>query len=92
LLNKGIILHKLGELQEEIDCYSEALKINPSFAEAWYLKGVTQIDLKLYKEALLSYQKYIGFAQLQEVSSIKKPLWKIKLLIRLLKLTPIFFK
>ena len=92
LLNKGLILHKLGKLQEEIDCYSEALKINPSYAKAWYLKGQTQIELSLFKEALLSYQKYIDFAQLQEVSSIKNPQWKIRLLIRLLKLVSIFSK
>jgi tetratricopeptide (TPR) repeat protein len=43
------------EYDKAIECYDNALKINPSYALAWYNKGLTFFELKKYNEAIECY-------------------------------------
>jgi len=49
---KGIALTNSNRLQEAIQCYDKALKIDPKDAAAWFLKGAVLNKLNRYQEAL----------------------------------------
>ncbi|CAK61763.1 unnamed protein product (macronuclear) [Paramecium tetraurelia] len=51
----------LDVYQEAIECYNEAISINPKYAQAWNKKGNTLSDLKQYEEAIECYNKAISF-------------------------------
>ena len=55
--NKGATLGQLRRTKEELECYNEALRINPQLAEAWYNKGMTLYHLRRYRDARLSLGK-----------------------------------
>jgi len=49
---KGDSLHDSGKYQEALDCYGEALKINPKYADALVNKSDALLKLGRFREAL----------------------------------------
>jgi tetratricopeptide (TPR) repeat protein len=50
--NKGLELHQLGRLDEEIACYEQVLQVEPQHEKAWHNKGVALLMLMRLEEAL----------------------------------------
>jgi tetratricopeptide (TPR) repeat protein len=57
--NKGLALVNLGKYEEAINCYNEAIAIDPKFAEAWANKGSALGNLNRYEEEIECYDKTI---------------------------------
>ena len=55
--NKGVALSRLGRYQEAIQCYDEALEIDPRHVNAWANKGAALSRLGRHAEALQCYDK-----------------------------------
>ena len=53
----GIMFGKLGDIEKEVECYNEAIKIEPSFADPYYNLGLAYEKKGLYKDALDKYYK-----------------------------------
>ena len=51
LNNKGYILLKLERIDESIDCFDNALKINPNDYHAWFNKGFAHLKNEDYSNA-----------------------------------------
>lgn len=41
----GLSLHQLDRIDEAIDCYDKAIKIESKFAKAFYNKGILTVEL-----------------------------------------------
>ncbi|MBE9207125.1 RNA polymerase sigma factor RpoD [Nostoc sp. LEGE 06077] len=52
---RGFIRSNLGEMQEAIGNYNQALKINPGFAEAYFHRGIALFCLKDLHRAIEDY-------------------------------------
>ena len=52
--------YQQGKYQEAIDYYTEAIKINPDFAEAYFNRGFAKAALKQYTEAIDDYTRAIS--------------------------------
>jgi tetratricopeptide (TPR) repeat protein len=50
--DEGKTLAIAGDLDAAIPCYSEAIKLNPQFAEAYIQRGLTYADLGMYEKAI----------------------------------------
>ena len=48
-----------SDVEEEIEAYKQAIRINPDDAEAHYNLGVVYANLGMYKEAIESYKQAI---------------------------------
>ncbi len=48
---KGIVLGDLGEFEDAIKAFDEAIKINPELAKAWFNKGHALYELEKYEDA-----------------------------------------
>lgn len=59
VLKGNLMLHS-GRYREAMDCYDEALKINPGDAETWLNKGLCLIDLGKYQEGIKLYLEALG--------------------------------
>ncbi len=57
--NKGRALDDLGEYDEAIEAYDEAIRLNPNYAKAWFNKGLSLDDLGKYDEAVKAYDEAI---------------------------------
>ncbi len=53
----GIFYHRHGMLDKAVTCYLEALKRDPTLAEAQYNLGLAYLDLKQYEKANRAAQK-----------------------------------
>jgi len=62
LVNKGLSLSNLGKPQEEIACCDKAIEINPRYADAWFSKAFAEDKLNKTREAIFSYNCFIGLA------------------------------
>ena len=49
-----------GDLNASLQYYDKAIDINPQFSEAWYNKGGSFTDLKIYEGAIESYNAAIN--------------------------------
>ncbi|WP_242067516.1 tetratricopeptide repeat protein [Leptolyngbya sp. FACHB-711] len=54
---KGIALAELGQHQQAIDSWDEALKSKPDYHEAWYNRGIALVNLGRYEEAIDSWDE-----------------------------------
>ncbi|MBC8389296.1 MAG: tetratricopeptide repeat protein, partial [Actinobacteria bacterium] len=52
-------LDKLGQHNEALDCFNEAIKINPEFEDAWCNKGITFDKLGKYDEEMDCFNEAI---------------------------------
>ncbi|MGZ5511132.1 MAG: tetratricopeptide repeat protein, partial [Nitrososphaeraceae archaeon] len=55
--NKGIALDNLDKHVEAIECFDEAIKINPLYDRAWNYKGAALVELGQLDEAMECYGK-----------------------------------
>ena len=56
-INKEISLYKLKKFNEALECFNEAIKINPLNYRVWSNKGVTLGKLDHYDKAMECYDK-----------------------------------
>ncbi|VVB64433.1 Photosystem I assembly protein Ycf3 [uncultured archaeon] len=57
--DKGIALGDLNRLEDSLDCFDKAIRINKAFAEAWNNRGVSLDKMDRHQEALENYNKSI---------------------------------
>lgn len=57
--NLGIKFWKKGQYEEAIECYEQAIELNPSFADAYYNLAITQDALNLHNSALDNFEIYL---------------------------------
>jgi tetratricopeptide (TPR) repeat protein len=55
----GILYVRSGRLEEAIDCFYNAIKIDPLFIDAWHYMGCIFMDLERYNEAKKCFDKTI---------------------------------
>jgi TonB family protein len=55
--NQGFNNHKNGEKEKAIANYSKAIKLNPTFSEAYYFRGLLYADLGKDEEAVADFTK-----------------------------------
>ena len=55
--NKAIALENLGKIDEALECYDKALKINPKIIDAWIDKANVLKNYERFDEALECYKK-----------------------------------
>ncbi|TVL97472.1 MAG: hypothetical protein CV087_22305 [Candidatus Brocadia sp. WS118] len=79
LRNKGVSLGELGHIDEEIGCYNQALKIDPSDAKIWTNKGTALGNLGRFEEALLCHEKAISIDPLYAVAWYGKGVELVKM-------------
>ena len=60
----------LGRHKEAINCYDQALAIDPRHAVAWYNKARSEDALGRRREAALSYRKFIELAPAQYAQAV----------------------
>ena len=62
LNNKGLLLHALGHITDKKyfelakDCYDQAIKLKPDFADAYWNKSLTQLTLGEFAEGWKNYE------------------------------------
>ena len=62
LNNKGLLLHALGHIKDKKyfelakDCYDQAIKIKPDFADAYWNKSLSQLTLGEFVEGWKNYE------------------------------------
>jgi len=64
--NKGLILDKLGNLEQAITSYDNAIEIKPGYANAWYSKGLAFGKLGKHKQAVKCFDKVKTIAMFTE--------------------------
>lgn len=57
---KGLILDKLGQYEEAISYFDNALRINPENVYAWTNKGITYYNVGSYEKAIECYDSAIA--------------------------------
>jgi len=57
--NKGFALHNLGRYDEAINCFDEAIRLDPNLAPAWYNKGLSLGKLERYEDAINAFNEAI---------------------------------
>ena len=60
-VKRGVVLAKLGQLQESLDEFQLALKINPTIAKAYFNSGLVYQKLKKSDLAIENYEKAISY-------------------------------
>ena len=67
------LLQEIGKVYKALKSFDRALEISPSFAEAYYRKGVTLEKLRRYKEAIQCYEEALKLdPNLEKVKRAKK--------------------
>jgi tetratricopeptide (TPR) repeat protein len=66
---KGSTLEKIGELENALDCYNEAINIKPNNAMAYYGKGSVLNKLEKYEMALECIDKALELSNYQYVDA-----------------------
>lgn len=57
--SKGLVLHLLGRIDEEMDAYNQAIIIDPGYYSAWHAKGQELLSWGDYEGALIAYSEAI---------------------------------
>ncbi len=57
----GIINNDLGNWHESVICFTKAIKLNPTYADAYYNMGIALDSLGQLEEAITNYTKAIEF-------------------------------
>jgi tetratricopeptide (TPR) repeat protein len=55
--NKAVVFIKQGRFREAVEQADKSIKLNPNYADAWYLRGYALAELRRLDEALESYRK-----------------------------------
>lgn len=54
---KGLCEFAMDKLEDSVNNYQKAIKLNPSFARAYFNLGVSFFELKCYDHALINFAK-----------------------------------
>jgi len=54
-ITKAPLFGRLEKYNEAIECFEQALEIDPKYARAWYSKGLAFYNLEKYNEAIECY-------------------------------------
>jgi tetratricopeptide (TPR) repeat protein len=68
---KGLELHQLGRLDEEIACYEQVLHVEPQHEKAWHNKGVALLMLMRLEEALPCLEQAHKLGHTQSLQAIE---------------------
>jgi tetratricopeptide (TPR) repeat protein len=71
LYGKGLSMAALGRLEDAVDCYKQALALDPGLAVAWFSKALAEERIGREQEAALSYERYIALAPSEEQMQIE---------------------
>ena len=75
-MQKGFLLYESGEVQKAIECYNNALKINPNNSNAWLLKAEAIYNLDDYQRAHGCYMRVLELlnpnTQVYQEASVKR--------------------
>jgi len=58
--NTGIEFYKKGQYKKAVECYEQAIELNPSFADVYYNLALAQDILNLHNLALDNFEIYLG--------------------------------
>jgi tetratricopeptide (TPR) repeat protein len=61
--NQGFSYQKIGEDLKALECYNEALEINPKDADTWNNKGIILAELGRHQKAIDSFVKSLESIQ-----------------------------
>jgi tetratricopeptide (TPR) repeat protein len=64
--NLGLLFGKLKKYNKAINCYENAIKINPNFKEPYALYGNVLLNINKHKEGLEYIKKGCGFIKFNE--------------------------
>jgi len=59
LMNQGVEHGKSGHYAEALDCFNQAIQLNPKLAEAYANRGIVYFKQKNHSQALADYDKAI---------------------------------
>ena len=57
--SKGNILHNLGNAEEALECYDEALFLDTHYIKAWYRKGQTLLSMNKYMNSAKCFENVV---------------------------------
>jgi regulator of sirC expression with transglutaminase-like and TPR domain len=57
--DKGNAYAKLGQYKQAIECYNQAIHINPDYAHAHYLRGIVYLEPGQYQKAIQDFSETI---------------------------------
>ncbi len=61
--NRGLIYAALGQYQEAIHDYNQAIELNPTDMNAYYNRGLSWFKLGEYKQAIWNHKRVIEFGR-----------------------------
>jgi tetratricopeptide (TPR) repeat protein len=56
-INLGVFYGEEGKINEEMDCYTKALQLDPSRAEIWHNRGRLYKTIKWFREAISDFEE-----------------------------------
>jgi tetratricopeptide (TPR) repeat protein len=57
----GVVENNIGNHEEALNCFENAIRLKPDYAEAWSNKGVMFMDINDYEEAVICFKTAISF-------------------------------
>jgi tetratricopeptide (TPR) repeat protein len=57
--SKGNILHNLGDVEEALECYDEALFLDTHYIKAWYRKGHVLLSMNKYMDSAKCFENVV---------------------------------
>jgi len=70
--NKGVILTKLGKYNEALDCFDNALKLNPGVSNTWLNRGIALVKLNEFQEAMDCFDRALQLDPNNEVATRRR--------------------
>jgi len=71
---KGFLLGNLNKIEAPIECYDEAISLDPEYVKAWYRKGQCLLKLKKFLESAKCFEKVMEIEE-QNVNKGKRDQW-----------------
>jgi len=77
--NRGVIHHRIGELELAISDFDNAIALDPKHKDAWLHRSIVLKKLERYQEALFSIDKYLRLEPLASEKWITKGILLLQL-------------
>lgn len=69
-VNKGLCLQRLGQHEQAISCYNQALKIQPKLCAAFQNRGTAYLHLNKYSEAVKDFNSVMSLPRPSSLSAV----------------------